>query len=184
MEEAIFSNLIRKMIIFFEDDLNRLVVFLTLKSIFLLLSLALSVGIIILLVKVRKFAFHLDSLKKESLPSIKDLQGNINKSAVLKRWQEVLKKFKLNTKEGFVLAVIEADSLVDFILKEIGITGFDMGERLKSIKKEQLPCLDELWEVHKLRNRMAHEHGFSISKEETNDALKVYQKMLKELGAI
>jgi len=184
MEDAIFVNIVRKIIIYFEDDLSRSTLFITLKSIFLLLSVALSVGIVILLIQVKKFEFHLGDLKKVSAPSIKDLHGNINKSVVLKRWQEVLKKFKIGTNESSVLAIIEADSLIDFILKEIGITGLDMGERLKSIKKEQLPCLDELWNVHKLRNRIAHEHGFSISQKETNDVLKIYQKVLKELDVI
>ena len=55
------------------------------------------------------------------------------------------------------LAIIEADIILDDVLKQQGYIGNSLGERLKSISTNQLSSLNDAWEAHKIRNRIAHE---------------------------
>lgn len=58
-------------------------------------------------------------------------------------------------------AVIEADKLLDFVLKSKRVKGSTLGERLKNSKKMfKTSAYNRVWEVHKLRNRIAHEMDF------------------------
>jgi hypothetical protein len=81
------------------------------------------------------------------------------------------------------LAVLNADKLVDQALRESGISGETMGDRLKN-SSTKFSDLNGLWEAHKLRNRIAHEPDVSVTYDEARRALGSFKKALKELGAI
>jgi len=59
-----------------------------------------------------------------------------------------------------------------------------MGERLKKIGKDRFSQLNAVWYAHKLRNQIAHEHGFSVDYNQAKHALGTYRQALKDLGAI
>ncbi len=73
---------------------------------------------------------------------------------------------KLNsTKEEIKVksALIDADKLFDFVLKKKGIKGETLGERLKNAKAFfDHDMYQQVWEAHKLRNRLVHEVDFSV----------------------
>jgi hypothetical protein len=79
--------------------------------------------------------------------------------------------------------VLNADKLVDQALRESGINGETMGERLKS-SATKFSDLNGLWTAHKLRNRIAHEPDVAVSYDEARYALNCFRKALKDLGAI
>ncbi len=81
-------------------------------------------------------------------------------------------------------AVSEADKLLDKALCEMGVQGKTMGERLKRVGKEKFSNLNSVWYVHKLRNQIAHEPGFTLEFSQATRAMKVYRQALKDLGAI
>jgi hypothetical protein len=87
------------------------------------------------------------------------------------------------TPDSWQFAVINADKLLDTALRERGVIGETMGERLKNAKT-RLGNVDGVWRAHKLRNRIAHEDGVRISKRQTLEALKIFKKALTELGAL
>jgi len=59
-------------------------------------------------------------------------------------------------------AVIEADKLLDFVLKSKRVKGETLGDRLKASKNLfSTSSYNKVWEVHKLRNRLAHEMDFN-----------------------
>lgn len=81
------------------------------------------------------------------------------------------------------LAVIEADKLLDRAMNEAGIPGKTMGDRLKRAN-QRFSNINAVWNAHKLRNTIAHEPDFEITYEKASNALDVYKKALKDLGAI
>lgn len=81
------------------------------------------------------------------------------------------------------LAVLNADKLVDHALKERGIRGQTMGERMKSAKATW-SNRNAIWEAHKLRNQIAHEPDASVSYDAARRALAGFKQALKDLGAI
>jgi len=97
-----------------------------------------------------------------------------------KRWKEIEAHTSSQNSSDWKLALIDADSLIDDILKRAGYPGKTMGERLKQIEPSDLDHLADLWEAHKLRNRIAHE-GERIERRDVDRAMEQYRLVLKEL---
>jgi hypothetical protein len=100
------------------------------------------------------------------------------------RWEEIQRHLNSNKEAEWKFAVIEADNLVDYVLKASGYPGDTMGERLKNIDKSQIVTLDTLWEAHKIRNRLAHDPNYFLRYGEAKRAIQLYEKTLKELNAL
>ena len=97
------------------------------------------------------------------------------------RWQKVEELLKVKRESALKQALMEADKLLGLALKEKRLKGETLGERLKEAKALFEPNFyQELWEAHKLRNRLVHEDdeilSFQIEK-----AVKVFKKALEKL---
>lgn len=140
------------------------------------ICLVLLFSIIILLSRSKAtwwIAERIDSFKKVKLPQ-----------QIERHWQKIKNRLEKNDEANLKLAVIEADNLLDDILKRMGLEGKDMGERLEKISKEQLKSLDEIWEAHRLRNLIVHESGIHIGKDEAEKSIGAYENALKELEVL
>ena len=104
-------------------------------------------------------------------------------SGVNARWEEVLKHITSTREAEWKFAVIEADKVVDDILKN-SYPGETMGERLLNITKGQLETLDGLWEAHKIRNRLVHDTNYFLRYAEAKKAVLLFERTLRELQAI
>jgi len=73
-------------------------------------------------------------------------------------------------------ALIEADKLLDHVMKMKGMKGTDMGSRLKLSKKYfEWNTYNSIWEAHKMRNRLVHEV-------EMQGSVSEIKKYYKDLG--
>jgi hypothetical protein len=81
------------------------------------------------------------------------------------------------------LAIIEADVILDDVLKQQGYAGNSLGERLKSIGPSQLDSLQDAWEAHKVRNRIAHEGAdYILTQRSAQETITRYQRVFDEFG--
>jgi hypothetical protein len=96
-------------------------------------------------------------------------------------WLELLARVK--TPEGMMLAVIDADKLLDEALKKHHFRGKTMGERLVSAQR-RISDNDAVWYAHKLRNRLVHEPNVRLKKKEAQAALAGFKQGLHDLGAL
>ena len=87
------------------------------------------------------------------------------------------------TNESWQLAIIQADKLLDQALKERGVSGNTLGDRLKNAS-HLLSSVDNVWRAHKLRNRIAHDPDVSVTKRNATDALKIFKRALTDVGAL
>lgn len=81
------------------------------------------------------------------------------------------------------LAILNADKLFDQAMRERGIPGATLGERLKN-SKSRFRNLNAVWAAHKLRNQIAHDDHVAITKRQTNAALAAFRAALIDLGAL
>lgn len=88
-----------------------------------------------------------------------------------------------STSETWQFAILSADKLLDCALRERGISGNTLGERLKNAKP-YVSDIDAVWRAHKLRNRIAHEDGVKVSQRQASDAMKIFKRALTDLGAL
>jgi hypothetical protein len=112
---------------------------------------------------------------------VKHKPRQLNSEYYQQKWLEILARVK--TYDGMILAVIDADKLLDEALKKRNYKGKTMGERLVSAQRE-LSDNDAVWYAHKLRNRLVHEPTVRLRKNEARNALAGIRQGLKDLGAL
>lgn len=97
------------------------------------------------------------------------------------KWMELLTRVK--TPEGMVLAVIDADKLLDEALRRKHYRGKTTGERLVAAQRD-ISDNDAVWYAHKLRNRLVHEPNARLKKSEAQNALAGFRACMKDLGVL
>lgn len=101
--------------------------------------------------------------------------------SINQHWDKIKAKIHKGDEANLKLAVIEADNLMDEILKRMGLPGADMGERLKQIEVQEIKSVDKIWSAHKVRNQIVHEPNFHLSQEEAEKAVQNIEDALREL---
>ena len=125
---------------------------------------------------LKKLAFYNKPLRREKT------KGATVKKAAKEPWLAILKKLESGNPSDWNLAVMQADSIADNILKEMGLGGETMGERMKALDKSRLATLDDLWEAHRIRNEIAHSPEKNVTKHRAVYAVSLFKEVLKELG--
>jgi hypothetical protein len=128
----------------------------------------------------------------ENLPiveSIKDpyIEKEENEKAAIEnvRWTKIKKLSESFNQSDWRQAIIECDIMLDDLLKAISIPGESIGDRLKAIDKTDFNTLDDAWEAHKARNRIAHDGiDYELSHEESKRIIKSYEKVFREFHII
>ena len=99
-------------------------------------------------------------------------------------WNHVLEKAHKSPPQSLFLGIIEADGLVDNVLKKIGVPGEHMADRLERLSGQDLKTMEHLWRAHKVRNDLAHTPGFTLDPRDAEEILGDYGAFLKEIEAI
>lgn len=101
------------------------------------------------------------------------------------RWQRTLQYlFSVNATD-WKLAIIEADSMLEALLDQLGFKGDSLGDKLKSTTQETFRSLPTAWEVHTIRNRIAHEgSAFPVSQHEAKRVIALYEGIFRQYGYI
>jgi len=117
---------------------------------------------------------------------LKNHAVSLNKKFIQTKWQEVENTFVLGGPSHFKSAIIEADKLVDHVLKSLGVPGETMGERMKNARSkfEGYSDYENLWFAHKVRNNIAHESEHELNSAEAKKAIEYFEQALKSLGAL
>lgn len=110
-----------------------------------------------------------------------DLYG-LSPEKIKEHWAEIEK----NAEHGIMgakLAVIEADKLLDNVMRSLVIPGETMGERLKSAQY-RYPKIRQVWPAHKLRNQLVHDSAFQLTLSQARRALKDFHDALRTLHVL
>lgn len=99
------------------------------------------------------------------------------------RWMRIESMLKRDDANTHTLTVFDADKLLDQALRERGISGKTMGERMRQYQGKWTNG-NGVWAAHKLRNRLAHETDVRIDYERACQALAAFKQGLKDLGAL
>lgn len=117
------------------------------------------------------FIFYFKSSSSDSF----DYQYLKNKSA------EIEKMIFDSSESGYILALIEADKLLDYFLKARHFAGKTLGERLK-VAGYRLPEIRKVWPAHKMRNRLVHDNNISLTARQARSFWQQYKKAYKILS--
>ncbi len=95
-------------------------------------------------------------------------------------WEQLILRLNYQDDAQWKLAVIEADNFFDHILNLLGYQGESMGERLQKVTPEKLKNINEVWQVHKIRNALVHDTTFKLSYNQAESVIRTYERALKE----
>lgn len=142
-----------------------------------IISAALITGAIIIIIKTEWLSLRVDRVRDVILKT------DMPKRRVNDEWAAVQKHFFAGNANDLKVAIMQADNILNVALQYAGVRGVNLGERLKNLKRDQMPNLEDVWAAHKLRNEIAHETGFSLKRDAAERALETYEAALKNLGA-
>ena len=100
------------------------------------------------------------------------------------KWQGVVARTATNDESQWKLAIIEADTILDEAIKQLGFKGKTMGDRMKQIKPGKFPMLEEAWRAHRVRNYIVHDPTYHISAAAASRVFGIYQDIFIRLGII
>lgn len=107
------------------------------------------------------------------------------KKAKLKaRWDKIRKRLESENEADYKVAIIEADSVIDDLIRRIGYKGENMTERIKNIPSGQLDRIEEIKEAHEIRNRIIHEEKFRVSREVAEEVFAKYEHFLRHFEVL
>ncbi len=152
----------------------------TIRGIFIFLDIALFIGFLFALGKGLKYRPNLSmgqGRKKETIVTLR-------KSFFEGQWKAIERKVREGAPDSFRIAIIEADALADRLLKQIGLKGEHMADRLERISSEELKSIERLWRAHRMRNNLVHTPGQAVTYEEAKSVLSDYEAFFKEVGVI
>lgn len=149
------------------------------KIFLILLSFLLAFSIVILL---RKTSW----LKHNILEDMSEFMGfrPYGMSGKEKSWNKIVVRLETGLESEYKLAVIEADGMLDDVLKVMGYAGENLGEKLKRLTPTVLSNIAEIKETHQLRDNIVHDPDFKLSLDETRKVLSVYEQALRGLQAL
>jgi hypothetical protein len=78
-----------------------------------------------------------------------------------------------------VRRVLAADAVLDLTLTELGFRG-SLGDKLKKAGP-RIPTIQAVWDAHKLRNRLAHEHSANVNQAEVDRAVRILENAIRNL---
>lgn len=80
-----------------------------------------------------------------------------------------------------VRLVLAVDTVLDLALTELGFTG-SLGDKLKKAGP-RIPNIQAVWEAHKLRNTLAHEHDATVGSAQVDRAVRILEHAIRTLSA-
>ena len=104
-----------------------------------------------------------------------------SESTVNRKWQNVLDHAFSSNEANWKLSIVEADIMLDELMTQLGFKGDSLGEKLKSADQESFKHLSDAWEVHTIRNKIAHEGvEFPLSQHEVKRVVAIYEKIFRD----
>lgn len=110
--------------------------------------------------------------------------ADMSKAKIQKKWNGIL--LGIGTGESVTMknAINEADKMLEEILRERGFAGKTMDERLKQVDESKMENIKEVWQAHKLSDRIKKDPSLVITQNEAWNIVHIYGQALKDHGLI
>jgi len=101
------------------------------------------------------------------------------------RWSAIQQRAHSEDEQGWRLAILEADILLNELLDVLGYRGETMADKMKQASRAQFQTIDLAWEAHKVRNSIAHQGSLhTLTAYETRRVISLYTKVFQEFNFI
>ena len=155
----------------------------TIKYIFIGLSILIFAAFVILLPDVWRYKRKYNLIFKYKNERTGE-RPRVENEAIRQEWEVILRKAETAPPDSLMGAIVEADDLVDNVLKQMSIPGEHMADRLDELDPETTKSIERLWRAHRIKNSLLNIPDFEITAEEARVTLEDYETFLKEIGAL
>jgi hypothetical protein len=127
--------------------------------------------------KIKEYA-QKQNAKEETKKAIQNISRN-------EAWVKVVKLLQSQNEGDWRMAVIDADKMLDMLTDQLNLPGENLGEKLKAADRDRFKSLNQAWDAHNVRNRIAHEGtAFVLTKREADRVIALYEYVFQEFGYI
>jgi hypothetical protein len=148
-----------------------------------ILTLALLGGIVYATTRAHAVRTRQVRTMRERIAAKLDATGQQTKEEA--RWAQVKQHIASENPNDWRLAIIEADVMLDELVARLPYAGTTLGERLKQANRSNFATLDDAWEAHKMRNRIAHDgSAFELTQREAQKTIARYENVLREFHVL
>ncbi|MDP3729351.1 MAG: hypothetical protein Q8R26_01160 [bacterium] len=135
-------------------------------------------GIIWIIVKTN----YLTIKKEQFLDTLG--RGHVSRSRSLRGWKQIQKRLASEEQNDWKLAILEADHILNEILKMSGYLGVRLEDKLDLITEAQLSNVLQIKNAHIIRDNISKDPSYQITQEFAKDVIEVYRKAFAELNLI
>lgn len=101
------------------------------------------------------------------------------------RWHYIQTLVESPNDSDWRVAIMEADSMMEEVLKEKGLSGLTVSELLEGAKESGYRSIQDAWDAHLVRNQIAHDGSdFPLSQLEARRVIKMFQNFFEELRVV
>ncbi len=101
------------------------------------------------------------------------------------RWHYILTLIESPNESDWRVAIIEADTMLEEVLRSKGFEGDTVNELLEGARSSGYVTIQNAWDAHLVRNRIAHDGSeYPLSQVEGRRVIKMYQNTFEELGVV
>jgi uncharacterized membrane protein len=97
-----------------------------------------------------------------------------------RRWSKVESLINSHNVNDWKQAIIEADIILDEMLDKMGYKGDTIAEKLKQVEESDFLTLNQAWEAHKIRNKIAHKAEYVLTKSDADRAIGLFKQVFQE----
>jgi len=120
--------------------------------------------------------------KQKQKAEVKTSEQNISRNEA---WVRVLKYLNNDNESDWRMAIIDADKMLDTLTDQLNLPGENLGEKLKAADRERFQTLNQAWDAHNVRNRVAHEGtAYVLTKREADRVIALYEQVFREFAYI
>lgn len=121
--------------------------------------------------------------KKKNVGTLQQPESvSLDRQYAANKWQEIEQLMQLGQPSNFQRAILEADKLLDHLLKGHRAPGLTMSDRLKaSQNKFSKEGYGAAWQGHKVRNEIVHNSDYPITDFIARNAIQNFKKAIDEL---
>lgn len=105
--------------------------------------------------------------------------GDVSRTQL--RWKRIQEQAGSDDDQGWRLAILEADILLNELLDTLGYKGETMADKMRAVERADFKTIDLAWEAHRARNRVAHEGAAHLMNErEVRRIIGMYEQIFRE----
>lgn len=111
-------------------------------------------------------------------------KNDVIRGRALKRWRTIKKAIEEGGVSDWKRALLNADDLMDEVLKMAGYVGHSANERFEFLKPELMANAERIKAGHQVANHIRQDPSFEIQKNEAVAILREYKQVFEKWGLI